>query len=116
MACYKITHVEPTHCALELALPRSPITVKNGERACFIVCATIPATSRVIPVVFDVDGTQVPLYDMLGNTLHSDQIRTHVRIPGVWGTNPIHFKLCACVEGRSQTTPACVTIPETATE
>lgn len=115
MACYKITSITTTGGSLKLVIPRN-LTVKNGERACFCICATIPASTTVLPVYFNINGTLVPLYDMLGNALYSDQIRAQVRIPGVWGTNPNHFKLCACVEGRSQATATQVTIPATATE
>lgn len=111
MACYKITTVTISGGSLNLTIPKSPITVRNGERASFIICATIPASTAVLPVYFGTGGTLVPLYDMLGNTLYSDQISAGIRIPGVWGTNPNHFKLCACVEGRSQATVCQVTIP-----
>ena len=115
MACYKITTVVDSTNALQMTFPKSSITVKNGERACFIICTNLPSMTTVVPVTFNIGGTQVPLYDMLGNVLYSDQLRTRVCIPGVWGTNPNHFKLCACVDGRSQTTNVCATIPAATT-
>lgn len=115
MACYKITTVTATGGNLVLTVPSSPVTVKNGERACFIICASLPTSTSVLPVVFSIGGTNVPLYDLLGNTLYSDQLCTGVLIPGVWGTNPNHFKLCSCVNGRSQATACTATIPAATT-
>ena len=113
MACYKISTINTPGTTLNLVIPKSPITVRNGERACFCIVTNIPASTTVLPVYFEINGATVPLYDLLGNTLYSDQIRCGVTIPGVWGTNPHHFKLCACVDGRSQSTNPVVTIPET---
>lgn len=115
MACYKITSVTASGTELTLNISSSSITVKNGERACFIICTTLPVSTTVLPVVFNIGGTNVPLYDLLGNTLYSDQLCTGVLIPGVWGTNPNHFKLCSCVNGRSQATACTTTIPAPAT-
>lgn len=115
MACYKITSVTNTGSALNLALPQPSMIIKNGERACFVVCPCLPASTTVVPVNFTIGSTTVPLYDMLGNQLYSDQLSTQVRIPGVWGTNPLHFKLCSCVKGRSQGTPCTATIPVSST-
>lgn len=111
MACYKISTINTPGATLNLVIPKDSITVRNGERACFYIAAEIPASTTVLPVYFEINGTTVPLYDMLGNVLYSDQIRCGVTIPGVWGTNPQHFKLCACVEGRSQSTEAVITLP-----
>lgn len=113
MACYKISTINTPGATLNLVVPKSSITVRNGERACFCISTDIPASTTVLPVYFEINGATVPLYDLLGNTLYSDQIRCGVTIPGVWGTNPNHFKLCACVEGRSQATTPAVTIPAT---
>lgn len=111
MACYKISTINTPGATLNLVIPKDSITVRNGERACFYIAAEIPASTTVLPVYFEINGATVPLYDLLGNTLYSDQIRTGVTIPGVWGTNPEHFKLCSCVEGRSQATEATITLP-----
>ena len=113
MACYKISTVTTPGATLNLVIPKNAITVRNGERACFCIAAEIPASTTVLPVYFEINGATVPMYDLLGNTLYSDQLRCGVVIPGVWGTNPGHFKLCASVEGRSQATEASVTIPAT---
>lgn len=113
MPCYKITTVSNTGSALNLSLPQTTLTVKNGQRACFIVCAELPASNTVVPVNFTTGSTTIPLYDMLGNRLYSDQLCTGIRIPGVWGTNPTHFKLCSCVNGRSQATAQTITLPST---
>lgn len=112
MACYKISTINTPGASLNLVIPKSSITVRNGERACFCITTNIPASTTVLPVFFEINGATVPLYDLLGNTLYSDQIRCGEVIPGVWGTNPIHFKLCSCVEGRSQATEATTTLPE----
>lgn len=111
MACYKISTINTPGATLNLVIPKDSITVRNGERACFYIAAEIPASTTVLPVYFEINGATVPLYDLLGNTLYSDQIRKGVTIPGVWGTNPEHFKLCSCVEGRSQATEAIITLP-----
>lgn len=113
MACYKISTINTPGASLNLVIPKSSLTIRNGERACFFIAASIPASTTVLPVYFEIDGATVPLYDLLGNTLYSDQIRCGVTIPGVWGTNPTHFKLCSCVEGRSQATEASITLPAT---
>lgn len=112
MACYKISTINTPGATLNLVIPKEVLTVRNGERACFCITAEIPASTTVLPVFFEINGATAPLYDLLGNTLYSDQIRCGVVIPGVWGTNPIHFKLCSCVEGRSQATEATTTLPE----
>lgn len=112
MSCYKITTINTPGATLNLVVPKTALIVKNGERACFNILAPIPASTTVLPVYFEINGATAPLYDLLGNTLYSDQIRCGEVIPGVWGTNPLHFKLCACVEGRSQATSASVVIPE----
>ena len=113
MACYKINTINAPGATLNLVIPKSSLTVRNGERACFCIATEIPASTTVLPVYFEINGATVPLYDLLGNTLYSDQIRCGVMIPGVWGTNPVHFKLCSCVEGRSQATEAAATLPAT---
>lgn len=113
MACYKISTINTPGATLNLVIPKDSITVRNGERSCFCIAAEIPASTTVLPVYFEINGATVPLYDLLGNTLYSDQIRCGCTIPGVWGTNPTHFKLCACVEGRSQATEATITLPAT---
>lgn len=113
MACYKISTINAPGATLNLVIPKNSITVRNGERSCFYIAAEIPASTTVLPVYFEINGATVPLYDLLGNTLYSDQIRCGCTIPGVWGTNPTHFKLCACVDGRSRATEATITLPET---
>lgn len=110
MACYKISTINTPGSTLSLVVPKTTLTVKNGERACFKIVAAIPATTEVLPVYLQIGETTVPLMDMLGNTLYSDQLMTGVCIPGVWGTNPNHFKLCSCVNGRSMATNASVTL------
>lgn len=111
MACYKISTINTPGATLNLVIPKNSLTVRNGERACFCIATQIPASTTVLPVYFEVNGATVPLYDLLGNTLYSDQIRCGMTIPGVWGTNPVHFKLCSCVEGRSQATAVSTTLP-----
>lgn len=88
MACYKISTINTPGATLNLVIPKSSITVRNGERACFCIAASIPASTSVLPVYFEINGATVPLYDLLGNTLYSDQIRRGVTIPGVWAPTP----------------------------
>lgn len=111
MACYKISTINTPGATLNLVIPKGSLTIRNGERACFCLATDVPASTSVLPVYFEIGGATVPLYDLLGNTLYADQISCGKVIPGVWGTNPLHFKLCSCVEGRSQATEASATIP-----
>lgn len=111
MACFKIASIASSGGNLLLNLPVDTLTFRNGERSCIVLCSDIPASTTVLPVYLAVGTNTVPVYDMLGNQLYSDQLATRTAIPGVWGTNPNHFKLCACVNGRSQATAPSVTIP-----
>lgn len=110
MACYNITSVTASGTDLTLTLPISALTIKNGQRACFKICTSLPTGTTILPVVFQIGTTTVPIMDMLGNTLYSDQLKTCTCIPGVWGTNPNHFKLCACVNGKSAATACTATL------
>ena len=114
MACYNITSVTTSGTDLTLTLPVTALTIKNGQRACFKICTSLPTGTTILPVLFQVGTTTVPLMDMLGNTLYSDQLKTCECIPGVWGTNPVHFKLCACVRGKSAATNRTATLGVTA--
>lgn len=110
MACYKISAINTPGSTLNLVIPKTSLTVKNGERACFKITTALPATTTAMPVYFQVGKGTAPLLDMLGNTLYSDQLMTGVCVPGVWGTNPKHFKLCSCVNGRSMSTSASIAV------
>lgn len=114
MTYYRITSITTSGGNLLLNLPTSSLTFRNGERSCIVLCGSAPAGTTVLPVYLAVGTNTVPVYDMLGNQLYSDQLIYRTAIPGVWGTNPNHFKLCACVDGRSQATATEVTIPTVA--
>ena len=53
----------------------------------------------------------MPVQDMIGNTLQSDQIKCKTLYTGVWGTNPTHFRLVVCTL-RSQATNKTVALDE----
>ena len=84
-------------------------TFFNGEKSVICICATIPASTAVVPVEININGTNIAMQDCLGNVLQSDQIKCRHPYVGVWGTlTPTHFKLCTQTE-RSQAAACSVT-------
>lgn len=77
--------------------------IRNGNRSIICICTDIPSSATIVPVEITINGTNIPMQDVLGNTLQSDQISSKCGFPGVWGTNPLHFKLCSCKD-KSQAT------------
>lgn len=73
-------------------------TLCNGEEFKLITCATFPAVTTVVPVYININGTNYPVQDTLGNNLMSDQIRCRRQYCLIFGTNPAHFKLRSCAK------------------
>ena len=94
----RVTEAEITGGTLVLTTEITGRTVYNGERDVICICTDIPASAAIVPVEIVINGTNSPMQDVLGNTLQSDQIQSRCAYPGVWGTQPLHFKLAACVQ------------------
>ena len=77
----------------------------------FCIGVDLPVTTSVVPVFLSIGGTEVPVQDMIGNTLQSDQIKCKTLYTGVWDTNPTHFRLVVCTL-RSQATNKTVALDE----
>ena len=93
----QVTAAEVTGGELVLTTGLTNRTIYNGERNVLCIATEIPASATVVPVVVEINGVNIPLQDVLGNTLQSDQIQSRCAFPGIWGTLPLHFKLCSCV-------------------
>ena len=111
--CIKVTSVTISGGTMILNTGITGRTICNGEKNVVCICAPIPASTTVVPVVLNINGVNIAMQDYLGNVLQSDQIRCRQAYVGVWGTlEPIHFKLCTCTK-RSQAAALSVT-PATA--
>lgn len=86
--------------------------LQNGMRFTLILPIDLPAMTTIVPVyvVINVNGVQtnIPVQDILGNNLMSDQLRffpTNERCrcnkQGIariaFGSNPSHFKVLCCL-------------------
>lgn len=109
----RVTSAEITGGTLVLATGLTNKVIRNGSKNIICVCVDIPSSTTIVPVEIVINDTNIPLQDVLGNTLQSDQIGSRCCYVGVWGTNPLHFKLCACTS-RSQATARTVTPGTTA--
>lgn len=94
----KITSAEIVTGTLLLQTGLTEKTIRNGGRSTICICTDLPTSTTVIPVEIVINGTNIPMQDVLGNTLQSDQITSRCAFPGVWGTQPLHFKLCNCLK------------------
>ena len=104
----KVTSVEITGGTMVLNTGITGKTIFNGEKSVICICSTIPASTTVVPVVININGTNIAMQDCLGNVLQSDQIECRHPYVGIWGTlAPIHFKLCTSTD-RSQATATSV--------
>lgn len=112
--CIKIGSVTSSATSLLLDTDITNATIYNGQKVRFCIHATMPATTTVVPVYITINETDIPLQDALGNTLYSDQVRPCYCYSAVFGTEPIHLKLCT-LTNKSQAT-ACSVIPEADTE
>ena len=111
--CIRVTGAEIVTGTLVLSTGLTNKIIRNGNKSTLCVCVDIPASATIVPVELTINGANIPMQDVLGNTLQSDQITSKCCYPGVWGTNPTHFKLCACAD-RSQSTARTVTPGTTA--
>lgn len=110
----RVSSAEITGGTLVLSTGLTNKEIRNGNRSVICICTDIPSSATIVPVEIVINGTNIPMQDVLGNTLQSDQISSRCAFPGVWGTNPLHFKLCSCVN-RSQATSRTVVPGGTAT-
>lgn len=87
--------------------------INNCQRFVLSLPIDLPAMTNTVPVyiVININGTSttIPIQDILGNNLMSDQIRficknscgnRVVRI--VYGSNPAHFKVLQCLPNSMQ--------------
>ena len=82
-------------------------TLYNGAQYLLFVCPELPSMSTVVPVYVRINDTNIPLQDVIGNTLYSDQIHPGRRYELVYGSTPSHFKMrhcCGCSCATSNTT------------
>lgn len=71
----------------------------NGASYVLCLYPELPSMSTVVPVYINVNGTNIPLQDVIGNTLQSDQIHPGRKYELVYGSSPAHFKMrhCCCL-------------------
>lgn len=100
----KVTGAEIVTGTLLLSTDLTGKTIRNGGRSNLCICTDLPVSTTVVPVEITINGVNIPMQDVLGNTLQSDQITSRCAFPGIWGTQPLHFKLCNCLR-RSVATP-----------
>lgn len=74
-------------------------SINNGNRFILALTADLPSITTITPVYVAVTingtSTNIPIQDILGNNLMSDQLKY---IPGgivrlIYGSNPVHFKV-----------------------
>lgn len=83
-------------------------TTKNGKRYVLVLNEDLPSMTTIVPVtiIVRVNGTDtaIPVQDIIGNNLMSDQLRfigdrkccdRVIRI--IFGNNPNHFKVLQCL-------------------
>lgn len=88
-------------------------TLHNNCMYTLAICTALPAMATVVPVFIRVNDVNIPVLDVIGNTLFSDQIHNNRKYSLVYGTNPSHFKMCQC-GGVSSATPSTTTLAEEA--
>lgn len=86
--------------------------INNGMKFLLVLPIDLPAMTSIVPVyvIINVNGvpTNVPVQDILGNNLMSDQLRffptnqncrcSNQRLVRIaFGSNPIHFKVLQCL-------------------
>ena len=87
--------------------------LSNGERFVLVLPDTIPATTSIttVNITLNVNGTSttVPIQDIIGNNLMSDQVRFICKnqcgnrvVRLVYGLNPAHFKVLQCLPSSMQ--------------
>lgn len=84
----------------------------NGMRFILSLPVDLPPMTTIVPVyvVIKVNGvvTNIPVQDIIGNNLMSDQLRFFNRVGNcecnrkgvvriIYGSNPIHFKVLQCL-------------------
>jgi hypothetical protein len=111
--CIKVVSAEIVTGTLVLTTNLTNKIIRNGKRNVICICTDLPSSASVVPVEITINGVNIPMQDVLGNTLQSDQLASRCAFPGIWGTNPLHFKLCSCTD-RSQATARTVTPGATA--
>lgn len=105
--CLRIGSVTTSDTDFLLDTTITNATIYNGQKIRFCIHADIPATTTVVPVSITINETNIPLQDALGNTLFSDQIKNCYCYTAVFGTEPIHLKLCT-LTCKSQATASSV--------
>lgn len=91
-------------------------SLENGQRFILTLPIDLPAMTTIVPVilVIKVNGvtTNIPMQDIIGNNLMSDQLRFFNRqgncncnrqgvVRIIWGSNPTHFKVLQCLPASS---------------
>lgn len=109
--CIKINSVSSTATEFLLETAITNATIYNGQKVRFCIHTNIPASTTVVPVFIVINGVNIPLMDALGNTLQSDQIKNCFCYNAIFGTEPLHLKLCT-MTNRSQATATSV-VPDT---
>lgn len=71
--------------------------VENGKKYRLILCTNLPSMTTIVPVTLQINGTQYPVLDKIGNNLMSDQLHTRKCYNLVIGTNPVHFMVLDCI-------------------
>lgn len=62
------------------------VTANNKDPFNFIICTSLPSTATPVPVVITVNGTNVPLLNMFGNPVYSNEIRKRKAYYGYFGS------------------------------
>lgn len=93
--------------SLVLNTDNTSTTLYNGAQYLLLACGSLPTMETVVPVYIRIGETNIPLQDVIGNTLYSDQMHPGRRYDLVYGSTPSHFKMrhcCGCSSAISSTT------------
>lgn len=73
------------------------VNLVNLRRYCLLIVQNLPTGSNTLPVEISINNVNYPVYTRSGNLLRADQLRCRRLYPIIYGTDPVHFSLLACV-------------------
>lgn len=64
----------------------NPVSANNKDCFNFVICTSLPSTTTPVPVLITVNSTNVPLLNMFGNPVYSNELRKRKMYYGFFGS------------------------------
>jgi hypothetical protein len=64
----------------------TPVSANNKDCFNFVICTNLPSTPAPIPVLVTVNGDNIPLLNMYGNPVYSNELRKRKMYYGFFGS------------------------------